>query len=133
MKINSSALSLKAWRVRRPPSPPTPPPPLASSPPSAVLGREAWPPTSAASEDEPRFGLPFGGGAAKRLLDRLLLMQKSDAVNLVSASSNAAATATGRKEESREGDARATRLNGSIFEEVSSQKAELVQGDTEEW
>ena len=111
MKINSTAaLSLKAWRVRPPPSPPTPPPPLASSPPSAVLGREAWPPptSAAAAEDEPRFGLPFGGGAAKRLLDRLL-MQKSDAVNLVSASSNAA-TATGRKEESREGDERATRL-----------------------
>ena len=112
MKINSTAaLSLKAWRVGPPPSPPTPPPPLASSPPSAVLGREAWPPpptSVAAAEDEPRFGLPFGGGAAKRLLDRLL-MQKSDAVNLVSASSNVA-TATGRKEESREGDERATRL-----------------------
>ena len=112
MMINSTILSFQAWRVR-PPSTPTPPPPLASSPPSAVLGREAWPPT-ATSEDEPRFGLPFGGGAAKRLLDRLLLMQKSDAVNLVSASSNAA-TATGRKEESREGDARATRLYLSIF------------------
>ena len=106
MKINSTALSVvKGLASPSSPSPPTPPPPLASSPPSAVLGREAWPPTSAASEDEPRFGLPFGGGAAKRLLDRLLLMQKSDAVNLVSASSNAAATATGRKEESREGDA----------------------------
>ena len=52
-----------------------------------------------------RFGIP-GSGAAKRLLD-FLLMQKSDGVNLVNASSAAAAaaaTATGRKEESREGE-----------------------------
>ena len=44
-----------------------------------------------------RLHIP-GSGAAKRLLD-FILMQKSD-VNLVSASS--AAAATGRKEESRE-------------------------------
>ena len=45
-----------------------------------------------------RLHIP-GSGAAKRLLD-FLLMQKSD-VNLVSASS---AAATGRKEESRDGE-----------------------------
>lgn len=89
--------------------PPFRPTPLASLPSSARLApataadrREAWPATASEQPDPDATGrllhhIP-GSGAAKRLLD-FLLMQKSD-VNLVSASS---AAASGRKEESREG------------------------------
>ena len=88
--------------------PPFRPTPLASLPSSARLApataadrREAWPATASEQPDAEAAGrlhhIP-GSGAAKRLLD-FLLMQKSD-VNLVSASS---AAASGRKEESREG------------------------------
>lgn len=100
------------------------------APATAADRREAWPATASEQPDPDATGrllhhIP-GSGAAKRLLD-FLLMQKSD-VNLVSASS---AAASGRKEESRlaaTGDRRVSQTSSRTRQNMAGAAAAATAG-----